>query len=68
MKTTLLLNDEVIGAKLLLQNPSATKIPVGEAEAVAGCNCDRWGHPCVGCFKQNDQPEVQLPISIPVHK
>lgn len=66
MKTTLLLNDEVICAKLLLQNPSATKVSVGEAEAVAGCNCDRWGHPCPGCVEHNGQPEVQLPISVPI--
>jgi hypothetical protein len=68
MKTTLLLNDQVIGKKLLLQKPSATEVPVGDAEAVAGCNCDRWGHPCPCCVEHNDQPEVQLPISVPVHK
>jgi hypothetical protein len=68
MKTTLLLNDEVIGAKLLLQNPSATKVPVGEADAVAGCNCDRWGHPCPGCDQYNGQSEAELPISVPVNK
>lgn len=68
MKTTLLLNDEVIEAKRLLQNPLATKVPVGEAEAVAGCNCDRWGHPCPGCVEHTGQPKVQLPISVPVNK
>jgi hypothetical protein len=68
MKTTLLLNDEVIGAKLLPQNPAATKVPVGEPKAVAGCNCDRWGRPCPGCVEHNGQPEVELPISVPVNK
>jgi len=53
MQTTLLLNDEIIRATLLLQNAGPTEAPVRETEAVAGCNCDRWGHPCPGCVERN---------------
>ena len=35
-------------------------------QAVAGCNCDRWGHPCPGCVERNRQPKAELPISSPV--
>jgi hypothetical protein len=31
-----------------LRNALPAKLPVRETEAVAGCNCDRWGHPCPG--------------------
>jgi hypothetical protein len=55
MLTTLLLNDEIIRATLLLQNAGPTETPVRETEAVAGCNCDRWGHPCPRC----DEPKAQ---------
>ena len=24
----------------------------GEIKAVAGCNCDRWGHPCPSCVER----------------
>jgi hypothetical protein len=57
MKTTLLLADEVIPARLLLQNAASEKMPVREAEAVAGCTCDRWGHPCPNCVDRNGQTE-----------
>jgi hypothetical protein len=62
MKTTLLLNDETRPAKLMLQNIATTKVIVREAEAVAGCNCDRWGHPCVGCNEHKVQPKAEFPI------
>ena len=67
MKITPLLNDETIRAKLLLQKQPSTKIPVGKPEAIGGCNCDRWGHPCPGCDKQNGQSEAEPPISVPVN-
>jgi hypothetical protein len=51
MKTTRLLNDETRPAKLMLRNIATTKVIVREAEAVAGCNCDRWDHPCAGCVE-----------------
>jgi hypothetical protein len=63
MKTTLLLNDESTRAKLMLHNIAQTKVIVRQAVAVAGCNCDRWGHPCPGCDERKVQPKVKLPIS-----
>ncbi len=56
MKTNLLLDNETRAANLMLQNIAPTKMIVREAVAVAGCNCDRWGHPCPGC----DEREVQM--------
>jgi hypothetical protein len=52
MKTILLLHDEATQPTQLLQNALPTKVPVRESEAVAGCNCDRWGHPCPGCVER----------------
>jgi hypothetical protein len=46
MKTNLLLNDETRPGELMLQNIAPTKAMLRETETVAGCNCDRWGHPC----------------------
>ena len=43
MKTILLLHDEATQPKQLLRNALPDKVPVRETEAVAGCNCDRWG-------------------------
>jgi len=66
MKTTLLLNDETVQAKLLLENPAPTGAPVHETEAVAGCNCDRWGHPCSGCGHSNAELKGERPFSLPL--
>ena len=49
MKTILFLNDENGSAELMLQNIAPTKMTPRETERFAGCNCDRWGHPCPGC-------------------
>jgi hypothetical protein len=49
MKTILLLHDEATQPTQLLRNALPVKFPVRETEAVAACNCDRWGHPCPGC-------------------
>jgi hypothetical protein len=46
MKTILLLHDEARRSVQLLQNAVPAKVPLREIEAVAGCDCDRWGHPC----------------------
>jgi hypothetical protein len=46
MKTILLLHDEARRSVQLLQNAVPAKAPLREVEAVAGCDCDRWGHPC----------------------
>jgi hypothetical protein len=63
MKTTLLLNDETKPTQLALQDLAPTKFILRETEAVAGCNCDRWGHPCPGCDERKVQPKAELPIS-----
>jgi len=65
MKTTLLLNDEARPAKLMLQNIAPTKVILRETEVVAGCNCDRWGHPCLGCEEPKVQPKAKFSISAP---
>ena len=65
MKTTLLLNDETRPAKLMLQNIAPTKVTLRETVAVVGCNCDRWGHPCLGCDERKVQPKAELSISSP---
>jgi hypothetical protein len=65
MKTTLLLNDESRRAKLMLQNVARTKVTLRETVAVAGCNCDRWGHPCPRCDQRNVEPKAERSISPP---
>ena len=66
MKTTLFLNDETVQAKLLLENPAPTEAPVHETEAVAGCNCDRWGHPCPGRVNGDARTKAARPFSLPL--
>jgi hypothetical protein len=63
MKTNLLLDNETRAANLMLQNTAPTKMIV--REAVAGCNCDRWGHPCPGCDERKVHPKAELTISSP---
>ena len=53
MKTILLLHDEATQPTQLLRNALPAKVLVRETEAVAGCNCDRWGHPCPGCVERS---------------
>jgi hypothetical protein len=48
MKRTLLLNDEPETVRLMLKELTSGGMAVRENEARAGCNCDRWGHPCAG--------------------
>jgi hypothetical protein len=64
MKTTLFLNDEAAQARLLLQNGTPAKATAREPEAVAGCNCDRWGHPCLRCTEPNVQTTNLLPTEV----
>jgi hypothetical protein len=66
MKATLLLNDESETARLMLKDVAFDPVKVRETEAVAGCNCDRWGHPCPSCDKRELQMKAQVPISSPV--
>jgi hypothetical protein len=62
MKKILFLNDETAHPTQLLQDAVGTAIPGRDTEAVAGCNCDRWGHPCPGCVDRIVQPTAKLPI------
>ena len=63
MKATLLLTDEKTPRLTqLLQDAVPTKARFRHTEAVAGCNCDRWGHPS----PRSDatiQPKPKVPIS-----
>jgi hypothetical protein len=68
MKTNFLLDDEATRPMQLLQNAMPAKVPLREIEAVAGCNCDRWGHPCPGCVEHVVRPKAELPISLPTKK
>jgi len=68
MKKILLLHDEARRPTQLLQNALPAKFPVRETEAVAACNCDRWGHPWPGCVERIAQPAPELPISVPIKK
>ena len=68
MKTILLLHDEATQPTQLLRNALPAKLPVRETEAVAGCNCDRWGHPCPGCNEREVQMEAQVPTSSPAKR
>ena len=64
MKTILLLNDQVSGPRCLLQT-TLPNVRVPETEAVAGGNCDRWGHPCPEYLKRTVKTVAQLPILEP---
>jgi hypothetical protein len=63
MKTILSLHDETTQPTQLLHDTVRARLPLHETEAVAGCNCDRWGHPCAGCVEHVAQPKPELPIS-----
>ena len=63
MKTTLLLTDETETARLMLKNIAFDELPMRDAEAHAGCNCDRWGHPCPRCVNRGVVPEAETPVS-----
>jgi len=67
MKTILLLHDEATRPMRLLEN-MAPIVRLCETEVVAGCNCDRWGHPCPGCAERVVEPKAELPISVPAMK
>ena len=66
MKPTLLLNDEPETVRLMLEEVTSGGVAVRESEARAGCNCDRWGHPCAGCLERNKPNESRRSDFIPV--
>ena len=63
MKPTLLLSDEPETVMLMLRNVTSGDVAVPESGARAGCNCDRWGHPCRGCLEHNKRERADAPIS-----
>jgi len=66
MKTFLLLNDKPAdSAWRLLEAGTDTALL---SEPVAGCNCDRWGHPCPDCVTRSLEPKTELPFSEPTKK
>jgi hypothetical protein len=66
VKRILLLEEGNTDAKLMLQHPAHTSRFVRKTEAVAGCNCDRWGHPCPGCINGNAETKAARPFSLPL--
>ena len=66
MKPTFLLSDEPETMRLMLQEVTSGDVAVPESEARAGCNCDRWDHPCPGCLEHNKPEEADAPTSSPV--
>ena len=62
MKATLT-DEKTPRPTLLLRDAVSTKAPFRDTEAVAGCNCDRWGHPCPSCSDATIQPKPKVPIS-----
>jgi len=66
MKMTLFLNDETVQTRLLLENTASTEVSQCETESVAGCNCDRWGHPCPGHGHPTVELKAERPFSLPL--
>ena len=63
MKTTFFLSDEPEAARLMLKEGVSGELEVRETEPRAGCNCDRWGHPCPGCVDHNILAKADIMIS-----
>ena len=61
MKTILLLNDEPESTRLLLKEVAFAESAARESESLAGCNCDRWGHPCSGCVGRTTRTDEETP-------
>ena len=57
MKATLLLTDEAETTRQMLKDVAFDELAVRDTEAQAGCNCDRWGHPCPGCVNYDDHTQ-----------
>ena len=62
MTTTLLLTDETEITRLTLKDVAFNELPVRDTEPHAGCNCDRWGHPCPGCVNRDIVPEAETSV------
>jgi hypothetical protein len=66
MKTILLLEGWNTQAKLMLRDPARLGVFLRQTEAVAGCNCDRWGHPCPGFVNGDARTKAARPFSLPL--
>ena len=60
MKPILLLNDKTEIVRLMLEQVTSGGMAEHESEACAGCNCDRWGHPCMGVSTPKNQTKSTL--------
>ena len=68
MTPILLLSDEPETVRLMFTEVTSGGVAVRESEPRAGCNCDRWGHPCPGCDEREIQMKAQVSISSPAHR
>jgi len=66
MKPILFLNDEPKTVRLMSGEVTFAGVALRESQARAGCNCDRWGHPCARCLDTKNQMKADAPISSPV--
>ena len=66
MKPSFLLSDEAETTRLMLKDVASDEFPGRDTEAHAGCNCDRWGHPCLGCVDRDIASKAETPVSSPV--
>jgi hypothetical protein len=60
MKSTLLLTDEPETTGLMLKDVAFDELSVRTPRRTAGCNCDRWGHPRLGCVDATSHPKLRL--------
>jgi hypothetical protein len=67
MKANLLLTDEAEITRLMLKDVAFDELAMRDSEAHAGCNCDRWGHPCAGCVNRV-APIAESTVSSPVNE
>jgi hypothetical protein len=67
MKANLLLTDEAEITRLMLKDVAFDELAMRDSEAHAGCNCDRWGHPCPGCVNRR-VPTAESRVSSPVNQ
>ena len=68
MKANLLLTDEAEITRLMLKDVAFDELAMRDSEAHAGCNCDRWGHPCPDYVEHNVQVQPNLSTSGPAKK
>jgi hypothetical protein len=59
MKSTLLLTDEAETTRLMLKDLAFDELPMRNTEA-RGLQCDRWGHPRLGCVDATSYPKPTL--------